>query len=44
MATYNSIISRTDAAALIPEEASREIMAAIPKRAPLCSWRAACRI
>lgn len=31
MATYNSIISRTDAAALIPEEASREIMAAIPQ-------------
>jgi HK97 family phage major capsid protein len=28
---YNSIISRSDAAALIPEDASREIIAAIPQ-------------
>lgn len=28
---YNSVISRTDAAALIPEEASRDILAALPQ-------------
>jgi len=31
MATYNSIISRSDAEALIPEDASREILAAVPE-------------
>lgn len=30
MPTYNSLISRTDAASLIPEEVSREIIAALP--------------
>lgn len=30
MSVFNSLVSRTDAAALIPEEASREILGAIP--------------
>jgi HK97 family phage major capsid protein len=38
--TYNSLISRTDAAALIPEEVSREIIAALPtKSASLSAFR-----
>jgi len=32
---YNSVISRTDAAALIPEEVSREILATLPQANPL---------
>ena len=32
MATYNSLISRTDAASLIPEEVAREIVQTVPEQ------------